>query len=101
MQKYIMLGVNSKTNLCCKLFCLVNFDGLVPSEIEADDFSHDSTSWNGCDRINRTLEIIKMKQTGKKIILDKPIAFHGSDYDWGHNYPWKFEVYEIHELEDS
>ena len=36
----------------------------------------------------------------KKIILDKPIVFHGSDYDMGHIYSWQFKVDEIHELEE-
>ena len=98
MKKHIMLGVNKKGNRCCQLSCLVPFDGLVVSELEASDFKHDCTNWNGCDEIQRTLEILRMKQTGKKITLDKPIVFYGSDYDWGHTYDWKFEVYEIHEL---
>lgn len=98
MKKNIMLGVNSKTNYCCKLACLLPFDGLVPSELEKSDFTHSSTDWCGQDEIKRTLDIIKMKQTGKKIILDKPIVFYGSDADMGHVYPWKFEVNEIHEL---
>ena len=100
MRKNILLGVNSKSNSCCKLFCIIPFDSLVRSEVEANDFIHDSTNWCGQDDIKRTLGIIKMKQTGKKIILDKPIVFNGSDYDMGHIYPWQFEVDEIHELTD-
>lgn len=100
MRKDIMLGVNSKSNRCCKLLCLVPFERIMSSEVEESDFIHDSTNWCGCDEIKRTLKIIKMKQTGKKIVLDKPIVFHGSDYDMGHVYPWQFEVDEIHELEE-
>ena len=100
MRKDIMLGVNSKNNRCCKLFCIIPFDNLIPSDIEADDFVHDATNWCGQDEIKRTLDTIKMKQTGKKIILDKPIVFHGSDYDMGHIYSWQFKVDEIHELEE-
>lgn len=95
-----MLGVNSKENRCCKLLCIVPFDNLVPFDIEADDFIHDATNWCGQDEIKRTLRVIKMRQTGKKIILDKPIVFHGSDYDWGREFPWSFKVDEIHELEE-
>ena len=100
MKKDIMLGVNSKSNRCCKLLCLVPFERIVPSEVEATDFIHSATNWCGNDEIKRTLELIKMQQTGNKIILDKPIVFHGSDYDCGREDPWKFEVNEIHELEE-
>lgn len=100
MKKDIMLGVNSKSNRCCKLFCLIAFERIIASEIEESDFVHDATNWCGCDEIKRTLEIIKMKQTGRKIVLDKPIVFHGYDYDWGRECPWQFEVDEIHELKD-
>jgi hypothetical protein len=73
MKKSIMLGVNSKTNQCCQLFCLVPFGSLVSSEIEASDFVHEATNWCGQDDIERTLSFIKMKQTGKKIKLNKKI----------------------------
>lgn len=101
MKKNIMLGVNSKSNRCCKLFCIVPFNNLIPSEIESDDFIHDATNWCGQDEIKRTLKLIKMKQTGNIIVLDKPIVFHGYDYDWGREYLWHFEVDEIHELEEA
>lgn len=101
MRKNMMLGVNSKSNRCCKLLCLVPFEKIVSSEVEVTDFIHDATNWCGNDEIKRTLKLIKMKQTGKKIVLDKPIVFHGSDYDWGREYPWQFEVDEIHELEED
>lgn len=97
MKKYVMLGVNG--NCCCELFSLLSFNNLIPDEIEASDFIHDATNWCGRDDINRTLGIICMKQTGRKIILDNPIVFRGRDGDWGREYPWEFEVKEIHELE--
>ena len=99
MKSYPMLGVNSKSNDFCKLLSLIPFDNLTSSNIEAEDFLHDSSSWCGLDRIKTTLKIMKMKQTGKKIVLDKPIVFHGSDYNWGRETRWSFEVNEIHELE--
>ena len=95
-----MLGVNSENNKCCKLLCIIPFDNLIPSELEADDFIHDATNWCGQDEIERTLGFIKMKQTGRKIALDNPITFRGSDSDWGRECPWQFEVDEIYELED-
>ena len=97
MKKYVMIGVND--NYCCELFSLRSFDNLISDEIEASDFIHDATDWGGQDSIDRTLKIIGMKQTGRKIILDNPIVFRGRDEDWGREYPWEFEVKEIHELE--
>lgn len=98
MKKSVMLGVNSRTNHCCKLSCLISFDNLIPTELETDDFIHDASGWGGQDEINRTLMFIKMKRTGKKLILDTPLEFRGADYDWGQRYPWRFVVDEIHEL---
>ena len=98
MKKHVMLGINSITNECCILFCLLPFNILIPSEIESSDFTSQATNWGGRDEIERTLDIINMKQTGKKIYLDKKIKFEGADSDMGHTYPWKFEIDEIHEL---
>ena len=98
MKKHTMLGVNSNTHSCCILTCLVAFDNLIPEELEENDFIHDATNWNGQDDIDRTLGIINMKQTGKKIILNKPLQFTGADQDMGHSYSWRFVVDEIHEL---
>ena len=67
-------------------------------QIESNDFIHKATNWCGRDDINRTLSLINMKQTGRKIKLNKNITFHGTDSDMGHAYPWKFEIDEIHEL---
>lgn len=98
MKKSIMLGVNSKRNRCCELRCLLPFEKLIPSELEESDFSASATNWGGND-IDRTLGIIQMKQTGRKIMLDNPITFHGWDYDrWSQTLPWECEVDEIHEL---
>ena len=101
MKKHIMLGVNSRSNRCCKLFCLLPFEKIIPSEVEVSDFIHDATNWGGQDEIKRTLDIIKMKQTGNKIILENPIVFHGQDYDWGRTDYWHFRVDEIHELKET
>jgi len=97
MKKHTMLGVNK--NECCILTCLIPFNNLAPNEIEASDFVHRSTNWNGRDKIERTLDVVQMKQTGNVIVLDSPIVFRGADKDWGHTYRWSFEVNEIHELE--
>lgn len=100
MKKNIMLGVNSSTNKCRVLYCLLNFDALRAPEIQSEILASKTTNWCGRDEIKRTLDIIKMKQTGRKIRLYKKITFLGSDFDMGHEYPWKFEIDEIHELEE-
>lgn len=100
MKKYTMLGVNSHSGYCCKLSCLVPFSQIDAAEVEANDFKHDATNWSGCDEINRTLGFLKMKQTGNKILLQQPITFSGVDHDHGHVYAWRFNVDEIHELEE-
>lgn len=96
MKKHMMLGVNGDE--CCELVCLIPFDNLIANKIESSDFVHRSTNWNGHDKIERTLSIIQMKQTGNVIVLDDPIVFRGFDNDWGHSYEWRFKVNEIHEL---
>ena len=96
MKKHIMLGVN-RIN-CCILTCLLPFDQMEPSAIEASDFSQDATNWGGCDRIERTLEMRGLKLTGRRIVLEKPIQFRGADNDHGQKYPWAFTVREIHEV---
>lgn len=98
MIKHIMLGVNSKTNQCCELHCLLSFDKLIGQQLEANDFTHRATNWCGCDSIARTLSFSNTKRTGRKIVLNNTIVFNGSDFDMGHEYPWEFEVDEIHEL---
>lgn len=98
MKKNIMLGVDSKTNHCCKLACFIPFDDLDLDNLEESDFVHEATNWNGQDEIERTLGFIKMKQTGYKLTLNKPLVFTGVDYDCGHEYSWRFAVDEIHEL---
>ena len=97
MKKHIMLGVKNN-RLCCVLECLIPFSGLIPGEIEASDFKHSSTNWSGCDAIQRTIEIMKLKLTGNTISLPSPITFYGEDYDMGHKYPWSFDVNEIYEV---
>ena len=101
MKKYIMLGINTneKEN-CCILSCLLPFDKLTPSEVESSDFIHSAIDWNGRGSIEKTCEHLKMKQTGKKILLYEPIVFCGCDYDMGHKYDWKFYVNKICELKE-
>ena len=98
MKKYNTIGVN-KRGKCCILSCVVPFSSFNANEIEASDFKHDCTNWGGCDDLERTLGLQGYKLTGNKIELPKPITFHGSNSDMGHNYSWEFDVYEILEIE--
>lgn len=101
MKIHTVLGVNSKTQSCCKLTCVVAFNDLNSEELEENNFVHEATNWNGQDDIDRTLGIINMKQTGKKIVLTKPLQFTGVDHDMCHTYSWQFVVDEIHELVEA
>ena len=98
MKHYSYLGVNG--NKCCILNTLVSFSTLkeAVNVLEARDFLHSSTNWNGCDDIERTIELKKIILTGEKLILKTPIIFHGIDYDMGHSYNWHFTVKEIWEV---
>lgn len=96
MTKYMMLGVNG--NYCCILNCLLPFDELDLDKLESSDFTCDSTNWNGCDTIERTLTLMELKKTDRKHELKSPLVYIGNDCDCGHGYPWKFEVTEIWEV---
>lgn len=98
MKKHTMLGVNE--NKCCILECLIGFNNLDINDLTEDDFVHNSTNWNGCDEIERTLTLKGYKPTGHRIALKEPVIFRGSDSDCGNQYPWRFDVNEIWELEE-
>lgn len=99
MKKHLMLGVNSKTQMCCTLECLLPFEQLDEQNLEEKDFAHGATNWCGQDEIKRTLVIHGAKETGRVIKLDRPLVYSGIDHDMGHEYPWRFHVDEIRELE--
>lgn len=99
MKKYKMLGVNTERLTCCILECLLPYDKIINEDIEASDFTHYSTNWNGCDSIPRTLSYKNLKQTGRKFKLKNKISFNGTDADMGHYYNWTFTIDEIRELE--
>ena len=100
MKKYKMLGVNTEYLTCCVLECLLPFDAIIANEdIEASDFTHSSTGWNGCDSLPRTLSYMCMKETSRKFKLKHKIIFTGADFDMGHYYDWSFSVDELRELE--
>ena len=101
MKKHVMLGVKDEYGLCCILRCLLPFDQLSAEDVQSDDFVHDSTNWNGCDRIERTLGILQTEPTGRRIMLNPPVIFCGVDHDMGHEYSWGFTVDEIWELKED
>lgn len=98
MKFYKFLGVNTETNKACVLFCLLDFDSLIGQELEARAFNHESTNWCGRDDLSRTIELKGFKPTGRKLDLAPPMVFHGTDYDCGHNYNWRFSVNQIWEV---
>ena len=76
-------------------------DELDLDKLESSDFTHKSTNWCGCDTIERTLALMKMKKTGRYYKLETPLIFMGNDCDCGHVYHWKFEVTEIWEVTNN
>ena len=99
MKKYKLLGVNSEELTCYILECLLPYDKIINEDIEASDFTHSSTGWNGRDSLPRLLSFKNLKQTGRKIKLKNKISFNGTDTDMGHYYNWTFTIDEIRELE--
>lgn len=94
------LGV-SMTGACCILFTRDSFEELQAKKdiLNNTSFIHDTTSWCGCDSIDRTCEIRKLHPTGRVLQLDKAITYHGTDYDCGHHYDWSFSFNKIMEVE--
>lgn len=64
-----------------------------------NSFTYYSTNWGGCDDINRVCQLKKIEITDI-ILLDEPLTFYGSDYDWGHEYDWSVVVDEIDTIQD-
>lgn len=100
MKKHTMLGVDLDRKKCCVLKCLLSFNDLINDELEASDFTHESTNWCGCDDIERTLKLRNYKPTGCYRISKHPIIFNGHDSDMGNFHSWSFCVNEIWELEE-
>lgn len=72
----------------------ITWDWLLSNQnvIHLLNFKHNSSNWGGRDDLERTLKLEKLKLTGQKIFLGKPIILKGEDYDMGHFYKWEFEV---------
>lgn len=99
MKHHIFLGIHESRKTACILTCLLPFDQLDANDLSSQDFRHDSTNWNGCDDISRTLKLRNLRLTGREIILPKPIVFRDVDPDMGHHYNWTYPVSIIAETE--
>lgn len=99
MKKNAYLGIDCTGKYCCILKTFLSFKQMSENakDIEASDFLHESTNWNGRDEVKRTLKIKNWK-IDHCIILPQPIIFSGSDYDTGYEYPWTFVVASIAEV---
>lgn len=93
MKKNVFLGVG-RGDRCCVLRTFADYNTLSANinSIETDDFVHSSTDWSGCDYLERTLKIEKLKLTGREIMLKTPLIFCGTDNDMGHACDWEFLV---------
>ena len=87
-EKYAHLGTDKRTKYGhayekygCILVSLLNFDQLIPEELETSDFIHASSNWGGRDEVSRTLGRYKARCAGRSIALKNPLIFSGIDYD--------------------
>lgn len=99
MKKNKYLGVSG--GRCCILESHLTFRMIAEHEreLEPSDFVHSSTNWCGCDEESRTLNILNMRETGNYVALTRPLSFTGEDDDMGQSYPWRFDVFNIVEIE--
>lgn len=65
MKHHIFLGIHESRKTACILTCLLPFDQLDANDLSSQDFRHDSTNWNGCDDISRTLKLRNLRLTGR------------------------------------
>ena len=99
MKKYNYLGVNETIGAACHIRCLLPFEMLDKSNLEPDDFTHETMNYNGRDTIPRILSLNNLKETGRKLKLNKPLTFTGTYYETNRNNNyWAFEINEIREL---
>ena len=102
MKKNTFLGLDGSGEYCCLLYSHLSYDVISNNlaDLEEDDFTHDSTNWNGCDEVTRTIGIKNLSLTGRKLYLPHTLVFSGEDDDMGHSYGWVFRVSCIAETND-
>ena len=94
--KIVALGVNSETNKCCIIKSNASYK-MLEENYDLYKVEYDSTNWCGCDKLERTLELRKIKLTGNKFNHKETVR--GTDYDCGYDYPWTFKFDKIYEVE--
>ena len=98
--KIVALGVESKTGKCCIIKSKASYD-MLKENYDLYKVEYDCTNWCGCDDVERTLGLRKIKLTDKSFNHKETVS--GTDYDHGHDYPWTFKfdiVYEVEEVKD-
>ena len=96
--KIVALGVNSKTKKCCVIKSKASYD-MLKENYDLYKVQYDATNWCGCDDVERTLELRKIKLTDKSFNHKETVS--GTDYDHGHDYPWTFKFDIVYEVEDK
>ena len=96
--KTVALGVNSKTGKCCIIKSKASYD-MLKENYDLYKVEYDSTNWCGCDDVKRTLGLRNIKLTDKSFNHKETVR--GTDYDWGHSYPWTFKFDIVYEVEDN
>ena len=96
--KIVALGVNSKTGKCCVIKSKASYK-MLKENYDLYQVEYDSTNWCGCDDVERTLGLRKIKLTDKSFNHKETVS--GTDYDHGHDYPWTFKFDIVYEVEDN
>ena len=96
--KIVALGVNSETGKCCIIKSNASYD-MLKENYDLYKVEYDATNWCGCDKIERTLKLEKIKLTDNS--FDYKGTVNGTDYDWGHSYSWTFKFDKVYEVEDK
>ena len=96
--KIVALGVNSKTGKCCVIKSKASYK-MLKENYDLYKVEYDSTNWCGCDDVERTLGLRKIKLTDKSFNHKETVR--GTDYDHGHDYPWTFKFDIVYEVEDK
>ena len=96
--KIVALGVNSKTGKCCVIKSKASYK-MLKENYDLYKVEYDSTNWCGCDDVERTLGLRKIKLTDKSFNHKETVS--GTDYDHGHDYPWTFKFDIVYEVEDN
>lgn len=86
-RRLVAIAVNTEKNLCTCIYSYATFKQLEENYNNLHK-EYTATNWNGCDEVERTLELKNLKLTGKTFKHMEVVV--GVDHDMGHEYDWRF-----------